>query len=93
MSAELPVTAADAAELHRAERYLLGLELFGMRFGLDLVWLDRHDDVLEIAAAVAPRRQRTNWRARSVIEVASGRGQDFADAWAHRRLASPTGLP
>ena len=35
MSAELPVTAADAAELHRAERYLLGLELFGMRFGLD----------------------------------------------------------
>ena len=35
MSAALPVTAADAAELDRAERYLLGLELFGMRFGLD----------------------------------------------------------
>ncbi|MCW3016572.1 MAG: hypothetical protein JWO02_3664 [Solirubrobacterales bacterium] len=60
------------------------IHTIGMRFALDLVWLDREDRVLAVAAAVAPRRQRTSWRARSVIEVASGRGKDFAEAWAMR---------
>lgn len=65
------------------------IHTIGMRFALDLVWLDRHDVVVGVAPAVLPRRQRTNWQARSVIEVASGRGQDFADAWTDRGDTRP----
>jgi uncharacterized membrane protein (UPF0127 family) len=53
----------------------------GMRFACDLVWLDRHEQVVRIDAAVAPRRLRTCVRARSVIEVNAGRGPAFAEAW------------
>lgn len=56
----------------------------GMRFALDLVWLDARDVVLAVDAGVAPRRQRTRLRARSVIEVAAGRGEAFVAAWPAR---------
>jgi uncharacterized membrane protein (UPF0127 family) len=58
---------------------------FGMRFVLDLVWLDRHDCVRAVSAGVGPRRLRTDFGARSVIEVNAGRGEVFAAAWAGRR--------
>ena len=35
-----------------------------------------------------PRRQRTDLRARSVIEVARGRGDAFAEAWPARSRKS-----
>lgn len=53
----------------------------GMRFALDLVWLDAEAEVRAVVQDVAPRRQSSDWGARSVIEVASGRGAAFAAAW------------
>ena len=45
---------------------------FGMRFGLDLVWLDGDGRVVRVDRAVAPWRVRTCRRARSVLEVRAG---------------------
>ena len=42
---------------------------FGMRFALDLHWLDRDGAVVRVDRAVPPRRLRTCLRARSVLEV------------------------
>jgi uncharacterized protein len=57
----------------------------GMRFALDLVWLDADEAVRRVVHDVAPRRLRSDRGARSVIEVAAGRGDAFAVAWsAHR---------
>jgi uncharacterized membrane protein (UPF0127 family) len=53
---------------------------FGMRFALDLVWLDRHGGVVRIDRNVAPRRLRTCLRARSVVELAAGRAEAFVDS-------------
>ena len=63
----------------------LGLELapcrsvhtFGMRFALDLIWLDAAGDVVRVDERVPPRRLRTCWRARSVIEVRGGGSAPF----------------
>jgi hypothetical protein len=51
---------------------------FGMRFALDLVWLDGAGRVVRVDRAVAPRRQRTCLRARSVIELPAGGADDLA---------------
>jgi uncharacterized membrane protein (UPF0127 family) len=61
------------------------IHTIGMRFSLDLVWLDANLDVRGVSHDVAPRRIRGDRRARSVIEVASGRGAIFAESWAARR--------
>jgi uncharacterized membrane protein (UPF0127 family) len=58
----------------------VGLELspcrsihtFGMRFALDLIWLDGEGRVVRVDVSVPPRRLRTCWRARAVIEVRGG---------------------
>ena len=42
---------------------------FGMRFALDLHWLDREGAVVRVDRAVPPRRLRTCLRARAVLEV------------------------
>jgi uncharacterized membrane protein (UPF0127 family) len=52
----------------------------GMRFALDLVWLDRDGGVARVDADVAPRRLRTCLRARSVVECNAGEGPAFAAA-------------
>jgi uncharacterized protein len=41
---------------------------FGMRFALDLIWLDARGRAIRIDANVPPRRVRSCWSARSVIE-------------------------
>ena len=46
----------------------------GMRFGLDLVWLDARGRPLHVDDHVVPRRVRSCLRARSVVEVAAGGG-------------------
>jgi uncharacterized membrane protein (UPF0127 family) len=52
----------------------------GMRFALDLVWLDRDGGVVRVDRAVGPRRHRAAWRARSVVEVGAGRADAFLAA-------------
>ena len=54
----------------------------GMRFALDLVWLDRDGAVVRIDAAVGPRGLRTCLRARAVVETGAGEGERFAAALA-----------
>jgi uncharacterized protein len=42
---------------------------FGMRFALDLVWLDASGEVVRVDRAVPPRRVRSCRAARSVVEL------------------------
>jgi uncharacterized protein len=46
---------------------------FGMRFALDLHWLDAAGGVVRIDRAVPPRRLRTCLRARAVLELPAHR--------------------
>lgn len=52
----------------------------GMRFALDLVWLDGDGRPLRVDERVPPRRMRTCLRARSVVETAAGAGARFCAA-------------
>jgi uncharacterized protein len=52
----------------------------GMRFALDLLWLDGEGRLLRVDRAVGARRVRTCLRARSVIEAAAGEGEHVAAA-------------
>jgi uncharacterized membrane protein (UPF0127 family) len=52
----------------------------GMRFALDLVWLDGDECPVRLDEGVAPRRMRTCLRARSVVETKAGEGERFRDA-------------
>jgi uncharacterized membrane protein (UPF0127 family) len=54
----------------------------GMRFALDLVWLDRDGAVVRVDGDVGPRRLRTCLRARDVVETRAGEGDRFAAALA-----------
>lgn len=52
----------------------------GMRFALDLVWLDAQAQVVHIDCGVGPSTHRRHKGARSVIETRHGEGSRFADA-------------
>ncbi len=52
----------------------------GMRFALDLVWLDGAGTVVRVDRRVPPRRMRTCLRARAVVEVAAGEADAFVNA-------------
>jgi uncharacterized protein len=54
----------------------------GMRFALDLLWLDGDGAVVRHDRAVAPRRLRTCRHARAVVEINAGDGERFAAALA-----------
>ena len=54
----------------------------GMRFALDLLWLDGDGAIVRVDEAVAPWRLRSCRRARSVIEVTAGAGERYAAALA-----------
>jgi len=58
---------------------------FGMRFALDLVWLDGNGTVLVIDERVPPLRIRTRRMAAAVIEAPTGEGHQAAAAWAASR--------
>jgi hypothetical protein len=63
---------------------------FGMRFALDLVWLDARGRVLGVDPRVPPWRVRTRRDAAGVVEVAagnSGRIRAMAQAAQRNRLA------
>jgi uncharacterized membrane protein (UPF0127 family) len=52
----------------------------GMRFALDLVWLDGQGAVVRIDHDVVPRRLRACLHARSVVETRAGEAERFAAA-------------
>ena len=52
----------------------------GMRFALDLLWLDRDGRVLRVDNTVPPWRQRLCLRARSVVEIVAGGAGTWAVA-------------
>jgi uncharacterized membrane protein (UPF0127 family) len=54
----------------------------GMRFDLDLLWLDGAGALVRLDRAVAPRRLRTCLRARAVVEARAGDGERFVAALA-----------
>ena len=56
------------------------IHTFGMRFALDLIWLDRGQNVVRVDTEVPPRRLRTCLRARSVLEVRAGSADAFVSA-------------
>ena len=51
------------------------VQTIGMRFALDLVWLDGAGAIVRVDEAVPPRRLRTCLRARSVVETTAGEGE------------------
>jgi uncharacterized membrane protein (UPF0127 family) len=52
----------------------------GMRFPLDLIWLDRDGQVVEVTRDVKPRRSAACLRARTVVEVNAGEADRFIAA-------------
>jgi uncharacterized membrane protein (UPF0127 family) len=56
------------------------LHTFGMRFALDLVWLDGAGRPVRVDRDVPPRRLRTCLAARSVVEVGAGRADALLEA-------------
>lgn len=53
---------------------------FGMRFALDLMWLDGAGKPVRLDEDVRPRRSRSCRTARSVLEVRAGMGRRLRDA-------------
>jgi hypothetical protein len=56
---------------------------FGMRFALDLVWLDAAGAVVRVDRGVPPRRLRWCLRARAVLELGAARHEERADDDGH----------
>jgi uncharacterized membrane protein (UPF0127 family) len=52
----------------------------GMRFALDLLWLDAGGALVRVDRDVGPRRLCGCRRARAVLECAAGEGERFAQA-------------
>jgi uncharacterized protein len=48
------------------------IHTWGMRFPIDVIFLDRQDIVLRVAAHVAPWRLVSSWGAHGVVELAAG---------------------
>jgi uncharacterized membrane protein (UPF0127 family) len=59
---------------------------FGMRFALDLVWLDRGGAVLGVDQGVRPWRVRSRREAVAVMEVPAGDGERAAAALSFGRM-------
>jgi len=73
---------------------------FGMRFPIDVVFLDREDRVVRVAREVPPRRFAGARWARTVIETRAGEADRFlsarprsrrSEAWTGRSSASRPG--
>jgi len=60
---------------------------FGMRFPLDLLWLDATGAVMRIDHGVRPRRLASCRRAHAVLETWAGEGECFRQALAGQEAA------
>jgi uncharacterized membrane protein (UPF0127 family) len=58
----------------------LSVHTFGMRFPLDLIWLDKHGTAIRVDRDVPSKRMRACWRARSVVETVAGQADAFVSA-------------
>lgn len=56
------------------------IHTIGMRFALDLLWLDGDDRLLRLDRDVGARSVRTCLQARAVVEARAGEGERFATA-------------
>jgi uncharacterized protein len=63
---------------------------FGMRFPLDLAFLDRDERPVEVVRDVPPRRILSHRAARSVLEIRAGQIDRLLAAW--RAVAAPAPL-
>lgn len=70
LPAELALLLAPCRSIHT----------FGMRFPLDLIWLDGAGQVVRVDRDVPPRRLRTCLRACSVVEARGGCADAFVAA-------------
>jgi uncharacterized membrane protein (UPF0127 family) len=75
--ARLDALAGDQALLIPRCR---SVHTFGMRFALDLIWLDGAGAAVRVDRAVPPRRLRTCLGARAVVECAAGQAGAFLAA-------------
>ena len=57
-----------------------GVHTFGMRFALDLVFLDRRGEALAIRRAVRPCRFASHRGAAAVLEIPARQGGEFSGA-------------
>jgi uncharacterized membrane protein (UPF0127 family) len=64
---------------------------FGMRFALDLIWLDGQGHTVRVDRDVPPRRMRLCLRARSVVETNAGRADAFLAAGVGRPAVGSAG--
>jgi uncharacterized membrane protein (UPF0127 family) len=62
---------------------------FGMRFALDLVFLDGRGEVVELRRGVAPRRVAARRAARAVVEARAGEGEAVVRALAAEAALVP----
>jgi uncharacterized protein len=60
--------------------WTVSVHTFGMRFGLDLIWLDKRGTVVRVDREVPRNRMRACWRARSVVETVAGHADEFLSA-------------
>ena len=58
----------------------VSVHTFGMRFALDLIWLDKQGTVLRVDRNVGPKRMRACFKARSVVETLAGHADAFLSA-------------
>jgi uncharacterized protein len=56
------------------------IHMFGMRFALDLIWLDRQGGVVRVDRGVRPWRIAICRGAKSVVETVAGRADAFVEA-------------
>ena len=55
----------------------VSVHTFGMRFALDLIWLDKQGTVVRVDRNVGPKRMRACFNARSVVETLAGHADAF----------------
>lgn len=67
-----------------------GIHTFGMRFVIDVVWVDRRGVVVRLARTVPPGRIRIAWRAFAAVELAAGRIDALGLAVGDRLEALPS---
>jgi len=70
------IPAGTALQINRCS----SVHTFGMRFALDLLWLDKQGRTIRVDYEVPPLRLRSCRQAHSVIEVAAGEGRDLVES-------------